>query len=140
MASWDLATAGARHLYITDASDLTVTTFTNDTIAYTSPTDSGIGSEPAGGAKLNGCLAELYFNQAEYLDLDVTANRRKFNTASLKPTSLGADGSLPTGTAPILYHRVADGAAASTFATNLGTGGNFTITGTLDLASSCPSD
>jgi hypothetical protein len=63
----------------------------------------------------------------------------KFYNAG-KPVNLGADGSLPTGTAPAVFLRCAPSAAASTFANNLGTGGAFTITGALTDATTSPSD
>lgn len=138
LASWNLATAGARFIYVGDVADLTVTTFTNGTIDYTD-TNWAIGATAAGASKLNGCLAELFFHTT-YLDISVEANRRKFIDAALNPVNLGADGSTPLGAQPLVYQRVADGAAASTFASNLGSGGNFTITGALDVASTSPSD
>src|SRR3990167_3560410 len=139
LASWNLATA-AGHLYINDVSDLAAgPTLTDDTIDYTL-SDWAIGAETAGSFKLNGCLAEVYFAPGQYLDFSLVVNRRKFISASGKPVSLGATGSLPTGTAPIVYQRVADGAAVATFATNLGTGGGFSITGPLTTGSTSPSD
>lgn len=138
LASWDLATS-AEHLYVNDVSDLTVTTSTDDTIDYT-VADWGIGSLGLTGASWNGCMAELYFAPGQFLDFSIVSNRRKFISSSGKPVYLGADGSSPTGTAPIIYQRVADGAAVATFATNLGGGGDFTITGTLATGSTSPSD
>lgn len=137
LCSWDLATSGARHLYIQDASDITVTTFTNDTIDYTRA-DYQVGNL-GGLSKLNGCLAELYFAPGQYLDFSVTTNRRKFISASGKPVHLGSDGSLPTGTAPIVYQHLAAAEAPANFALNRATGGNFTIIGTLTTGSSTPS-
>ena len=139
LASWDLATAGARSLYITDVSDLNAITFTNGTIDYTK-TNFACGALPNSGNKLNGALAEVYFAPGQYLDFSVEANRRKFISSSGKPVNLGADGSTPTGVAPIVYFHLGDGESVANFATNRGTGGNFTITGTLDAASSSPSD
>lgn len=66
------------------------------------------------------------------------ATRRKFISANGKPVNLGANGETPTGTAPRVFFK-RDG-AASTFATNRGTGGAFTLTGTLTNASTSPSD
>lgn len=139
LSSWDLATAGARHIYINDVADLTVTTFTNDTIDYTRPLQA-LGGTTGGGLLFNGCITELYFAQGQYLDFSVSTNRRKFISSTLKPVSLGSDGSLPTGTAPTVYQHLADGAAASGFGTNLGTGGAWTVNGTLVTCSSSPSD
>lgn len=131
LASWKLDTAGARHLYINDVSDLTVTTFNNATIDYTSGA-TAIGALPLDGTlKFNGCIAEMWFSPT-YIDLSIEANRRKFINADRKPVDLGDSGQNPTGNIPILFTK--------NFATNLGTGGNFTITGSLDAASTSPSD
>lgn len=62
--------------------------------------------------------------------------RRKFISAAGKPVDLGADGSTPTGTAPAIFF---SGDAAA-FVTNRGTGGAFTLTGSLTDADSSPSD
>lgn len=138
LASWNLATAAA-HIYVSDVSDLTSTTLTDDSIDYT-VADWAIGAQANGGTKFNGCLSEVYL-ALEYVDLSSSTNRAKFITGvTAKPMYLGTDGSVPTGTAAIVYQRVVAGAAVTTFATNKGTGGNFTITGTLDLASTSPSD
>lgn len=139
LASWDLTDTAKRHFYLNDATVLSVVTYVDATLDYTK-TNFAVGAGTGGAQKLNGCLAELYFNPTVYMDLSVEANRRKFISATGKPVNLGSDGSTPTGTAPIMYQRVADGAAASTFATNLGSGGNFSITGSLDIASTSPSD
>lgn len=61
------------------------------------------------------------------------ATRAKFiNPSTLKPVSLGSDGSTPTGTAPDVFLRRAPAAAASTFLTNQGPGGNFSQVGGVD--------
>ena len=141
LSSWDMGTVGARHLYINDVSDLAVTTFTDALCDYT-VADWMTGSIASGGPafRVNGCLAEFYFATGQYLDFSVTANRRKFISAAGKPVALGATGSFPTGTTPILLHHLDDGEAVANFATNRGSGGSFTITGTLDTASTSPSD
>jgi hypothetical protein len=140
LASWDLSLTTGK-IYISNSDDTSGThTFVNDNIDYTG-TDHSVGATTGGGSKLNADIADLYLNLSAYLDLSNSANRAKFiNQTTLKPVNLGADGSLPTGTAPISFQRCAPGAAASTFATNLGTGGNFTITGALTAASNSPSD
>jgi hypothetical protein len=60
----------------------------------------------------------------------------KFFSAAGKPVALGADGSTPTGTAPRIFFSGDN----SSFATNKGTGGSFTLTGSLTNASTSPSD
>ena len=140
LASWDMAGGvGGRHLYINGVSDLDVVTFTDDTIDYT-VADWTIATIGAGSFKLDGCLAEFYFAPGQYLDFSVVANRRKFFKTSSQPAFLGATGSLPTGVAPLVYQHLDDGEAVANFATNRGTGGNFTITSVLATASSSPSD
>lgn len=138
LLSWDLATA-AVHLYVNDVEDAGAgPTLTNDTIDYTSG-DSSVGGNPDGNAKLDGCLAELYFAPGQYLDFSLVANRRKFISANGKPVSLGSDGSFPTGTAPIAYFHLNDGQAVANFASNKGSGGDFSITGTLTTGTTSPS-
>lgn len=114
-------------------------TIANDTIDWTQ-TQHTFGAADGGGSRIATDWAELYFNTQEYLDITVAANLQKFRGTNGKPVNLGATGSLPTGTDPIGFFRVAAGAAASTFATNLGTGGNLTITGALTSSTSSPSD
>lgn len=141
LASWDLATAGARHLYIDGASDLVVTTFTNDTIAYaTGISNWAVAQDGTGSDLFNGCLAEAFLDTLNYTDLSVSANRAKFRTPAGKPAFLGADGSRPFGAVPPLYLSLTKGAAAATFATNKGGGGNFAITGAPVVSSTSPSD
>lgn len=120
--SWDLANSKA-WTYVNDTSvGDTPNTLTDDNIDYTRP-DWRLGGKPA-GARVNGALAEFYF-ALEYLDISVTANRRYFISASGDPVPLGADGSIPTGTAPIIYMKE----RAKNAGLNFGTGGDFTING-----------
>ena len=136
--SWDLA-ATTSHIYIQDSAPaLDSDINTDDTIDYTKG-NCAIGAQGDGAAKFNGCLAEVFFHTT-YIDLSVEANRRKFITAGLKPVDLGADGSTPLGVQPLVYQRIADGGLAASFATDLGSGGDFTITGTLDVCDSSPTD
>ncbi len=131
LASWDLV-AGVGHLYVSDTDDKNQVTLVDDTIDYT-VASWAIGAEVPTGGRFSGCLSEIFFHTS-YLDLSVTANRRKFISAGGKPVSLGADGSTPLGVQPLIYMPNGDPAS------NLGTGGNFTVTGSLDVASTSPSD
>lgn len=139
LAAWDLA-AGVQQLYVADVSDVVVSVNTNDTIDYAGSVNWSVGAQPDGTFKASGCLAEFYFAPNQYLDFSDVNNRRKFISAAGKPVHLGVDGSLPTGTAPIVYLHLSDGEAVANFATNRGTGGNFTITGTLDTATTSPNE
>lgn len=137
LMSWDMASAS--HLYVSDVDRKDSVTFTDDTIDYTQ-SDYGIGGATDGSDKFNGALAELYFAPGQYLDFSTEANRRKFITAGGKPVYLGPTGALPTGTAPLVYFHLDKNEAVANFATNRGTGGNFSITGTLETGSTSPSD
>jgi hypothetical protein len=142
LASWDTGTTPkVSHLYVTDVSDKTVTVnAVNPAAVLMTGSNWGVGARTGGSNKLDGCLAELYFAPGQFLDFSNSVNRRKFITSGGKPVNLGADGSVPTGVAPIAYFSIRAGGAAADLATNKGTGGNMTITGTLALASSNPSD
>jgi hypothetical protein len=137
LGSWDVA-VGASHVYVDDVSDKQQVTNFNVTLDYTA-TDWGIGATDTGAQRLNASLAELYFAPNQFFDFSVTANRRKFITETKRPMLIGSDGSTPTGTAPAIYQKLVVGEAVANFATNRGSGGNFTISGTLDAASTSPS-
>jgi hypothetical protein len=146
LASWDVSPVNPdpsiATFYIDDVDSISAppapTSVTAD-IGYNSP-EVMAGADHLGTTKFNGSMAELYFNTVAYMDFTVVANRRKFISSLLKPMDLGADGSLPTGSPPIVYFHLADGEAPANFAINRGTGGNFSITGALTTASTSPSD
>lgn len=134
MVSYDLATPGARHVYIDGVSDLVQLVFNNATLDYTTG-NAAVGALPTDGSlKWNGALSEIYGHMgvSAYIDLSVEANRRKFITAQGKPAFLGTNGEIPLGVQPLLY------APTGNPVTNAGSGGNFTLTGALDAASTTP--
>lgn len=98
-----------------------------------SETRFGVATDDA-SEKLNADVAEFYMHLGAYLDFSNSANRRKFISAGGAPVSLGADGSTPTGSQPTFYFR----GPAVNWNTNLGTGGNFTVTGTLTDSATNP--
>ena len=116
---WNTST-GLGKFYVNGVDKTALTTCLDSNLDYTAANWS-IGSATNGGYKLVGELCEVYVNLATALD-DPT----KFALGG-KPISLAADGSLPTGTAPILYHH----SPFDVFGVNSGTGGNSTITGAL---------
>jgi hypothetical protein len=139
LMSWDLA-AAATHLYVNDVSDKTVGLANNNAVKYTGLGDWEIGNGGGGLVPFDGCLAEIYFAAGQYLDFSIVFNRRKFISNRGKPVTLGPDGRLPTGTPPIIYQHINKGEAVANFGTNRGSGGGFTITGTLATGSTSPSD
>lgn len=140
LTSWDTnfaAGAKVRHLYISDVVDaagLIVDADAAFNVDYTHA-DWSVGGTTGGASLLDACMAEVYFAPGQFLDFSNSANRRKFISGTGKPVSLGADGSLPTGTAPLVYLK-GDNTA---FNVNSGTGGNFALTGSLTAASTSPS-
>lgn len=135
LVAWD-TDAQRLQMYVDDADDAdTPTHNSTDDIDYT-VADWSVGASTGGLANLNGCISELYFNSAETLDISTTANRRKFVSADLKAVNLGANGSTPTGTAPIVYLPN----VFSSFGTNAGTGGNFTDQGSVAACADAPEE
>lgn len=122
-------TTGTVRLYVDGSSDATTTTATTGTIPFTAGTNASFGAAANGADATLSDYAEVYFSTS-YLDLSSATNRQKFLNGVF-PVDLGADGARPTGTAPIFYLSKRNGQVASDFATNRGTGGGMTITGTL---------
>ena len=83
-------------------------------------------------------VCDLWKDSA-YFDLSDSSNLEKFIKDG-KPVDLGDDGSGPTGSSPVWYQSVREGESAADFMTNKGTGGDLTLTGTLSLGASSPSD
>lgn len=141
LASWDLGNTTAS-LYIDDVDETNFTTSPANQNANYSLTEHWCGTYLSAPGYFNGCLSDFYFNMEEYIDLSVQSNRRKFISSQGKPVSLGTDGSKPTGNTPrVFFHLDHNETDASVFATNRGSGGDFSIqNGPLSIASSSPSD
>lgn len=126
--SFDLGTASRWAIYIdgVDRSD-TATTFTvGETVNWSASTLNLFCNNTAN--RFYGYITEFYTtNPASWFDLSVGSNLLKFRTAGGKPENLGANGSTPTSVQPLIYlHN-----DYTAFETNLGSGGNFTVTGAL---------
>lgn len=141
LLSWQLASSSVFQEYIDDVDASGTPSGAADlAVDYDAADSCRVCDDRFASTSFDGCVAELYFAPGQYLDFSVEANRRKFIDASGKPVDLGSDGSTPTGSQPILYLHLDDAEAVANFATNAGTGGNFTITGTLATCASSPSD
>ena len=90
-------------------------------------------SQSAGSQLLNADMADVYVTNEFVNDVG------KFAKGG-KPIDLGSDGSLPSGTAPIVFLHVDEDETANNFFTNAGSGGNYTLTGALTTASTSPTD
>lgn len=116
--------------------DRVVSTVT--TVAYTGPFDVPYSARSewyllgvGGFSRFNGDIGELWISFDSAIDFSNSANLDKFVDGSSNPISLGADGSTPTGSQPVIYLHIPSGGAPNNFATNLGDGGGFTLTGSL---------
>ena len=120
--SIDLASTSNRSCYINDVLQSTVSwdTYTNASIDFTQP-NHNIAGGPALGGYTKARLSNIYLDKT-YRNLSVEANRRLFVTADLKPAADQASLN------PILYLPMDDPTAPGT---NAGTGGDFTLTGTV---------
>lgn len=85
-------------------------------------------------AETDFCMAQLYAAApAEFFDLTVTANRRKFISDLGYPVTLGDNGGRPTGAQPALFLSLGLADNAADAVTNLGTGSSFTVTTTTEI-------
>jgi len=127
LVAFNLAT-GTGYFYINDADDKAAgATLTNDIIDKTCG-NFFVAADWTGGTKVNASVADFWYSDT-FLDISNAAVRAKFISGG-KAVDLGADGTKP-GATPIAFFHHTTGAAATDFATNIGTGGNMTITGTL---------
>jgi hypothetical protein len=140
LLSMDVSGAGIAKLYL-DRVDAGTAIFNGApfTIAFNGLSFM-VGADTFGGDEFIGDVADLWIAPGQSLLIagDIpSATLDKFVTAGIKPVDLGADGSTPTGTAPAIFF--SDDASAFG-QPNLGTGGAFTLTGSLTNASTSPSD
>lgn len=126
--SIDLANTANRYIEAS-GTGVTWTTYTNDTIPFNNA-NVGIGvtffSGTSTSSFLNSKLSEFYFTTS-YIDFSQEANRLKFRDAFGSPVALLPQieaGTLPN---PAIYMRF----DPANFGKNLGTGGDFTINGTI---------
>lgn len=121
-------TTGQIYINGADASPSNVTTSTTN--ADFTNNFTAIGATHDGALGMAECeMAENYVTN-EYLDISQASNRDKFyNSVTDTPVDLGSDGSTPTGTAPLIYFK--GNASVWNAGTNAGSGGNYTINGSV---------
>tara|TARA_R100001129_G_scaffold150906_2_gene113066 strand:- start:617 stop:2767 length:2151 start_codon:yes stop_codon:yes gene_type:complete len=118
--SCDMSDTSKRHVLL-DGVDAggNFSVYTDDSINFT-VSDYTIGGYTS-GTQFKGEISDFYFQDGEYIDL--SASNPFFDTDTNKPKNLGADGSEPTGTSPLIYLPIRGHDAGN----NKGTGGNFTV-------------
>jgi len=116
-----------RHVYIDGSSDAgTWNSYNNAVADYDGSGDSGFGNVEVGGSASRCSVSEFIWDTVNYVDVSDSAVRLRVRTAGGKPENPGSDGSLFTGSTPLIYLH---GPAAS-INVNSGSGGNLTIIGT----------
>lgn len=129
-AAWNLATPEG-YMRINGVDDLaTGGTFTAATIDYT-VANHYIGAAETATGFLNGKIQQLYLNTAEFLDISESGNMQKLYDNGA--VSFGATGNFVTDNQPIVYMF-----NTATWSTNLGSGGNYTLTGSLSYVADVP--
>jgi len=125
----DLSDTSKRFVYVNGVLDSsTWTTYTNDTAAFNLShfMIGGFYASSSPTIQFNGRLSEFYFT-TDYIDFSQEANRLKFRDAFGNPVNLTQqieDEAIPN---PAIYMRF----PPTAFGTNYGTGGNFTVNGTI---------
>lgn len=106
------------------ASLFTVTTYTNDTMDFTT-SNWAIGSDLAGANPFTGSLADLWFDDGFYIDLSIPVNVGLFLSSRNGPVKVGQTGEIPmAGVLPSVYM---SGNYLS-WQLNKGRGGGFAVT------------
>lgn len=126
LASWEQGVSDELWINGVDAHDLGV--YSNTANDFDSAaTVVSVGAAPSPSGEINGSIRGLYVNIGTTVDFSDADERAKFFLADGRWADMGADGSTPTGAAPLVWLPN----AYSTFHENEGTGGDFTVTGEL---------
>ena len=133
LVSVDLANTNVR-IYINGVLETSVVT--------TNPIDEGINIENdifylgAGSAATSRFLGEIgqFYLTNTYIDMSAADNIRNFIDPNGNGVDLGQDGSIPTGSPPLIYLNN----PTATWHNNLGARGNFTLNGSLSDGAGVP--
>lgn len=74
-----------------------------------------------------GEMAEFWLDDS-FIDFSSSTNREKFRSSGGAAVDVGSDGSTPTGSSPLVYLHLDSGETGNNFASNAGTGGDFSVT------------
>lgn len=129
LLSFDATSSSKKHVYISDVSQTITSAYYSNASFDLTTGNFGIGVLPvgAGANYYSGRMLDLWVDDT-YIDLSVTSARRKFVSGAIKPPNLGDSGQNPTGSPPLVYFRDYDDFSTGN---NRGTGGNFTVSGTM---------
>lgn len=137
IASWDsnhVSGSKIAQIYVNGVSDCTISLDSSGAIGNQNNLEHEVGG--TGSQFFNGNMSELYLEGINRLNLSLLSNIRKFYTATKRPTFLGINGNLPTGTQPRVYLK----GNGTGFNVNSGTAGSYTTNGTLTTSATTPSN
>ncbi len=127
VCSVDLS-AGTAKMMVDGVDDLQAgAILTDDTIDFTDGSDFGVGANDNGNNNFIGELAAIFFQAGTYQDVEADITKWYSGGGQV---DLGSDGSTPLGVQPILFVN-STAATLNASGTNLGTGGDGTVTGSL---------
>lgn len=120
----------ALHYYLSDVDDKSGSSSSSSSVTDIdwTRTNHYVSSLDAGSLFMDAEIADFFFAPGQYADFSVEANRRLFISSTGRPVNLATAISTYS---PIAVFRHTAGAAVSDFMTNAGSGGNYTLTGTL---------
>lgn len=127
LTSWDLSVGTRYHIYTNGVDGVTKTTFTaGESIDYAGATTKWVfGAKNDGTVPLTGAVSEFFFAPV-YLDLTDANNRLLFSsTSTTKGVPVDLTAAIATTGAPWMYFA----GDYTTFGSNSGSSGNFTIIG-----------
>ena len=131
LISLEANSTSTRFVYINDSLDST--TWTTYSAADLIDWTRGSMYFVENTGKITADFADFYFSTS-YIDISVEANRRKFITADGAPAARDANGGYGGADIPLIWFS----GATDNWHTNKGTGGGFTLTGTLTTSAHLP--
>lgn len=132
LGSVDLDSSSNRNFIVNGTDEEGSATWTaydnSSAMDFTTHSDTAVGADltPSAANEFEGALADLWLAFGTRIEFDTASNVRQFYSQTGKPQYLGATGENP-GVTPDVYLHLAKGAAASTWFTNKGGGGGYTI-------------
>jgi len=127
LVSVDLSDTGKRHCYIDGVSDGTFTTYVDQPISFDSMDVVEIGRDFDGLNYWPGYIGFMYMSTS-YIDFSQEANRLKFVDGLGYPVDLQPAIDAGDIATPLIHMKFDD---TSALGTNSGTGGDFTVNGTI---------
>lgn len=135
IAAWDVNTGStSKNKVIIDGVDSTELIANIDLNLFYTRTSWKVSNDDTNG--LDADLSEMWWGPNQWLDLSIASNVQKFRSVAGHPVDLGANGSTPTGSTPIIY--IPGLYTAVQAGTNSSGAGNFNAVGGTFTAATPP--